>query len=67
LHCCTRYVEVVETWLRTNPEVVNSNAFKTATAVARGIPALSSAKARTIVITLKKNGVLKYVFSSLAF
>ena len=39
------HVGVVETWLRTNPEAVVANAFKTATAVARGIPQLSSAKA----------------------
>lgn len=48
------HVTEVEEWLAENSESDVKNAFKTATAVARAIPELSSAAARTIVIALRK-------------
>jgi len=56
-------LEEVEQWLRSNPQQVVKNAFKTATAVVRGkaVADLSSAKARTIVMALHKSGVLKSI------
>lgn len=58
------YTAAVEKWLTDNIEQIDSNAFKTATAVARAIPELSAAKARVILVKMKKDGTLKRIKDS---